>query len=125
MFLCFFSSSAELKVGVTPGTSYAMEYSSLQITCTAYDDANEEMPQSIQFIEIDDYSNKKNLTDKDSNLNFTTTQEGKKSRKVCQLWLNWENSQQRCLIYHMKTIQPKVTKKNRVSYFSVTLELEI
>ena len=73
MFLCFFSSSAELKVGVTPGTSYAMEYSSLQITCTAYDDANEEMPQSIQFIEIDDYSNKKNLTDKDSNLNFTTT----------------------------------------------------
>lgn len=67
--------NAELKVGVTPGTSYAMEYSSLQITCTAYDDANEEMPQSIQFIEIDDYSNKKNLTDKDSNLNFTTTRE--------------------------------------------------
>ena len=125
MFLCFFSSSAELKVGVTPPTSYAMEYSSLQITCTAYDEANEEMPESIQFVEIDDYLNKKNLTDKDSNLNFTTTREGKKSRKVCQLWLNWENSQQRCLTYHMKTIQPKVTKKNRVSYFSVTFELEI
>ena len=125
MFLCFFSSSAKLKVEVTPVNSYAMEYSSLQITCTAYDEANEEMPESIQFVEIDDYLNKKNLTDKDSNLNFTTTREGKKSRKVCQLWLNWENSQQRCLIYHMKTIQPKVTKKNRVSYFSVTLELEI
>ena len=90
MFLCFFSSSAELEVGVTPGTSYAMEYSSLQITCTAYDDANEEMPESIQFIEIDDYSNTKNLTDKDSNLNFTTTREGKKPRKVCKLCLDWE-----------------------------------
>ena len=106
MFLCFFSSSAKLKVGVTPGTSYAMEYSTLKITCTAYDEANEETPESIRFVEIDDYLNKKNLTDKDSNLNFTTTREGKKPRKVRQLCLNWEKSQQRCIIYHMKTIQP-------------------
>ena len=61
MFLCFFSSSAELKVGVTPGTSYAMEYSSLQITCTAYDEAKVEMPESIRSVEIDDFSNEKNF----------------------------------------------------------------
>ena len=87
MFLYFFSSSAKLKVEVTPATSYAMEYSSLQITCTAYDEANEEMPESIQFVEIDDYLNKKNLTDKDSNLNFTTTREGKKPQFLSYPWI--------------------------------------
>ena len=81
MFLCFFSSSAKLKVEVTPVNSYAMEYSSLKITCTAYDEANVEMPKSIQFIEVDDYSNKKNLNDKCGNLNFTTAREGKKTSK--------------------------------------------
>ena len=125
MFLCFFSSSAKLKVEVTPANSYAMEYSSLQITCTAYDEANVQIPESIRFIEVDDILNEKNLTDKDSNLNFTTTREGKKPRKVCKLCLDWEKSQQRCVIYHMKTIQLQVTKKNRAFYFSVTLELEI
>lgn len=105
MFLCFFSSSAKLKVEVTPANSYAMEYSSLQITCTAYDEANVQIPESIRFIEVDDILNEKNLTDKDSNLNFTTTREGKKPRKVCKLCLDWEKSQQRCVIYHMKTIQ--------------------
>ena len=125
MFLCFFSTSAKLKVEVTPVNSYAMEYSSLQITCTAYDEANVQIPESIRFIEVDDILNEKNLTDKDSNLNFTTTREGKKPRKVCKLCLDWEKSQQRCVIYHMKTIQLQVTKKNRAFYFSVTLELEI
>ena len=100
MFLCFFSSSAKLKVEVTPENSYAMEYSSLQITCTAYDEANVEMPESIRFIEVDDFSNKKNLTDKCSNLNFTTAREGKKPRKICKLCLNWEKFQ------FIKTIEP-------------------
>lgn len=67
--------NAKLKVEVTPATSYAMEYSSLQITCTAYDEANVQMPESIRFIEVDDLLFEKNLTDKDSNLNFTTTRE--------------------------------------------------
>ena len=100
MFLCFFSSSAKLKVEVTPANSYAMEYSSLKITCTAYDEANVEMPESIQFIEVDDILNEKNLNDKYSNLNFTTTQEGKKPRKICKLCLNWEKSQ------FIRTIRP-------------------
>ena len=100
MFLCFFSSSAELKVEVTPVNSYAIEYSSLKITCTAYDEANVEMPKSIQFVEVDDYSNKKNLSDKCGNLNFTTAREGKKPREICKLCLNWEKSQ------FIKTIQP-------------------
>ena len=77
-----------------------MEYSSLTITCTAYDEATVEMPTSIQFVEVDDYSNKKNLSDKCGNLNFTTAREGKKPRKICKLCLNWEKSQ------FIKTIQP-------------------
>nr|XP_058948009.1 uncharacterized protein LOC131775904 [Pocillopora verrucosa] len=69
------TANAKLKVEVTPVNSYAMEYSSLQITCTAYDEANVQIPESIRFIEVDDILNEKNLTDKDSNLNFTTTRE--------------------------------------------------
>lgn len=68
--------NAELVVDVTPAIGYPMEYSSLTITCAAHDPNNAVVPGRIQIVRItDQFGTEKNMTDADSNLNFTTTKE--------------------------------------------------
>ena len=60
-----------------PEIIYPIEYTSAKVTCVAYDQSGEKVPDMILFLRRDGFNNYVNLTD-DGNLYFTNRTEGRK-----------------------------------------------
>ena len=75
------SFSGEFKiVEPYPTPIYPIEYSSAKVTCVAYDDAGEKIPDKIMFKRVNEYNTYSNLTEEDGNLYFTGRTEGRMRR---------------------------------------------
>lgn len=73
----FLSFSGEFKfVEPYPSPIYPIEYSSAKVTCIAYDDTGDKIPEKIMFKRVDDFNNYINLTE-GGNLYFTGRTEGR------------------------------------------------
>lgn len=78
--LCL-SFSGEFKiVEPYPAPIYPIEHSSAKVTCVAYDDAGEKIPEKIMFKRKDRFNVYTNLTEDGGNIYFTGRTEGKVRR---------------------------------------------